>query len=61
MLYQIMNVMILQLSKKSLFFFDLKTFNKFFSFSFSIMQLLNQVFLNTFASNERLARLKHDQ
>jgi hypothetical protein len=56
-----MNVMILQLSKKSLFFFDLKTFNKFFSFSFSIMQLLNQVFLNTFASNERLARLKHDQ
>jgi hypothetical protein len=32
-----------------------------FSFSFSIMQLFNQVFLNTFASNERLTRLTHDQ
>ncbi|UJR27057.1 hypothetical protein I4U23_008361 [Adineta vaga] len=29
--------------------------------SFSIMQLLNQVFLNSFASIERLARLTHDQ
>ncbi|CAF3590375.1 unnamed protein product [Adineta steineri] len=37
--------------------FDNSTMN----FSFSIMQLLNQVFLNTFASNERLTRLTHDQ
>ncbi|CAF3732334.1 unnamed protein product [Rotaria sordida] len=29
-------------------------------FSCSILQLLNEVFLNTFASNERLARLTHD-
>ncbi|CAF0737011.1 unnamed protein product [Adineta ricciae] len=29
--------------------------------SFSIMQLFNQIFLNTFASTERLARLTHDQ
>lgn len=30
-------------------------------FLFSIMKLFNQVFLNTFASTERLARLTHDQ
>ncbi|CAF1047668.1 unnamed protein product [Rotaria sp. Silwood1] len=30
-------------------------------FSCSILQLLNEIFLNTFASNERLSRLSHDE
>lgn len=34
---------------------------KFSRFSSSIMQLLNQVFLNTFISNERLTRLTQDE